>query len=97
MRFAEPFAFDFLLFDIDGTLVRRAGPHHRLALIEAVRRVTGVDTTTDGVPVHGMLDPDILTTMMRKARMSDQEIALNMPAVIECAERLRGDSARDPR
>ena len=47
------------LFDIDGTLLRRAGPHHREALVEAVRRVTGFDTTTDGIPLYGMLDPDI--------------------------------------
>src|ERR1017187_2890385 len=45
-----------VLFDIDGTLVRRAGPHHRQALIDAVRRVTGLETTTDRIPVHGMLD-----------------------------------------
>jgi beta-phosphoglucomutase-like phosphatase (HAD superfamily) len=30
-----------VLFDIDGTLVRRAGPHHREALVEAVRAPTG--------------------------------------------------------
>ena len=52
---------DLILFDIDGTLVRRAGPHHRQALVDAVRQVTGVETNTDGIPVHGMLDPDILT------------------------------------
>ena len=50
--------------DIDGTLVRRAGPHHRLALIEAIRVVAGVETTTDGIPVHGMLDPDIIRLML---------------------------------
>ena len=49
-----------VLFDIDGTLLRRAGPHHRHALIEAVRRVTGLETTLDGVPVAGMLDRGIL-------------------------------------
>jgi beta-phosphoglucomutase-like phosphatase (HAD superfamily) len=46
-----------VLFDIDGTLVRRAGPHHRIALVEAIRRVTRLETTTEGVPVAGMLDP----------------------------------------
>src|SRR5882724_11301062 len=48
-----------VLFDIDGTLVRRAGAHHREALVEAVRRTVGLETTTDGVPVSGMLDRDI--------------------------------------
>ena len=54
-----------VLFDIDGTLVRRAGPHHRAALVHGIRRVTGLETTTEGIPVQGMLDPDILTVMMR--------------------------------
>ena len=34
-----------ILFDIDGTLLRRSGPHHRDALVEAVRRVSGLETT----------------------------------------------------
>ncbi len=55
------------LFDIDGTLVRRAGPHHRRALEEAIRRVTGFDSTTDGIPLFGMLDPDIIREMLRRA------------------------------
>src|SRR6516225_12446258 len=54
-----------VLFDIDGTLVRRAGPHHREALVYGVRRVTGVETSTEGIPVQGMLDPDIVRVMMR--------------------------------
>ena len=55
------------LFDIDGTLIRRAGPHHRQALVEAIRRVTGLATTTDGIPLYGMLDPDIIREMLRQA------------------------------
>jgi beta-phosphoglucomutase-like phosphatase (HAD superfamily) len=56
-----------VLFDIDGTLIRRAGPHHREALVAAIRCTVGVETTTEGVPVAGMLDRDILATMMRRA------------------------------
>jgi beta-phosphoglucomutase-like phosphatase (HAD superfamily) len=56
-----------VLFDIDGTLVRRAGPHHRQALVHGVRKVTGWETTTEGIPVQGMLDPEILTRMMKAA------------------------------
>ena len=55
-----------VLFDIDGTLTRRTGPHHRDALVEGIRKVTGLRTTTDGIPLHGMLDPVILTRMMRR-------------------------------
>ena len=75
-----------ILFDIDGTLVRRAGPHHRQALVDAIRDVTGLETTTDGIPVHGMLDPDILRLMMRAAGWDDGRIASVMPAVIDAAE-----------
>jgi phosphoglycolate phosphatase-like HAD superfamily hydrolase len=58
-----------VLFDIDGTLIRRAGPHHRQALVDAIRRTLSVETTTEGVPVAGMLDRDILATMMTRAGM----------------------------
>lgn len=75
------------LFDIDGTLVRRAGPHHREALVHAVRRVTGLETTTDGIPVQGMLDPDILTTMMRAAGARQAGIREAMPEILRVAER----------
>jgi phosphoglycolate phosphatase len=75
-----------VLFDIDGTLIRRAGPHHRQALIAAVRRVTGLATTTDNIPVHGMLDPDILTRMMQDAGATPAQILAAMPAVIAQAQ-----------
>ena len=88
---------DLILFDIDGTLVRRAGPHHRQALVDAVRLVTGFETTTEGIPVHGMLDPDILTGMMRKAGMNGDAIARAMPDVIEAAQRLYEESVPDLR
>ncbi len=83
-----PPANALVLFDIDGTLVRRAGPHHRQALVDAVRRVTGLETTTDGVPVAGMLDPGILDTMMRNAGASRALVRESLPRVIETAERL---------
>jgi phosphoglycolate phosphatase len=74
------------LFDIDGTLIRRAGPHHREALVKAVRRTVGVKTTTDGVPLAGMLDRDILTIMMKVAGMKQAAIRAAMPEVIERAQ-----------
>jgi phosphoglycolate phosphatase len=76
------------LFDIDGTLIRRAGPHHRQALIDAVRHVTGLETTTDHIPVHGMLDPDILTRMISDAGAAPQVVRSAMPAIIEKAQAL---------
>jgi phosphoglycolate phosphatase-like HAD superfamily hydrolase len=76
-----------VLFDIDGTLVRRAGPHHRQALVHGIRRVTGLDTTTDGIPVQGMLDPIILAEMMRRAGAGRALIRQSMPEVERAAER----------
>src|SRR5690242_245004 len=75
-----------VLFDIDGTLVRRAGPHHREALVEGIRRVTGLETTTDGIPVQGMLDPDILTEMMRNAGAAPAHVRVALPEIIHAAE-----------
>jgi phosphoglycolate phosphatase-like HAD superfamily hydrolase len=76
-----------VLFDIDGTLLRRAGPHHREALVHAVRRVTGLETTTEGIPVQGMLDPDILAVMMRNAGARRPAIRASMPNIVRAAER----------
>jgi len=76
-----------ILFDIDGTLVRRAGPHHRQALVEGVRRVAGLETTTEGIPVQGMLDPDIVTAMMRRVGAPRAKIREAMPEIMHAAER----------
>jgi phosphoglycolate phosphatase len=76
------------LFDIDGTLIRRAGPHHRQVLVDAIRHVTGLDTTTEGIPVHGMLDPDILSKMMQAAGAGSSQIRRALPAIFEKAQAL---------
>jgi phosphoglycolate phosphatase len=75
-----------VLFDIDGTLLRRAGPHHRQALEEAVRRATGFRTTTEGVPVHGMLDRDILAQMLRNAGASPALTRRKMAEIVSRAQ-----------
>lgn len=56
-----------VLFDIDGTLIRRAGSHHRDALAAAIFAVTGVRTTFDGVATSGMLDRDLIRIMLANA------------------------------
>jgi phosphoglycolate phosphatase-like HAD superfamily hydrolase len=75
-----------VLFDIDGTLIRRAGPHHREALVEAVRRVTGLETTTDGIPVQGMLDGDILAEMMRREGARPAQVRRWLPEIFREAQ-----------
>jgi len=77
-----------VLFDIDGTLIRRAGPHHRQVLVDAVHQITGLKTSTDHIPVHGMLDPDILTRMMLDGGATRERVRTAMPAVIEKAQAL---------
>lgn len=77
-----------VLFDIDGTLLRRAGPHHREALIEAIRRVSGLHTTLDGIPVAGMLDRDIAAAMMRASGAGEAAIRRAMPRIVEEAQRI---------
>ena len=75
-----------MLFDIDGTLVRRTGPDHRDALSVAAREVFGVAATTEGVPVHGMLDPDILCAMLTRAGLTETAVRAAMPELQLAAE-----------
>jgi phosphoglycolate phosphatase-like HAD superfamily hydrolase len=77
-----------VLFDIDGTLIRKAGPHHREALIAAVRRATGIETTINDIPTQGMLDRDILTVMLRNAGASRALIRDRMPEIIAHAQNI---------
>ncbi len=77
-----------VLFDIDGTLVRRAGPHHRQALEDAVFAVTGLKATTNGVPVAGMLDRDIVRTMMEAAGARQTLVRANLAAIMAKAQNL---------
>jgi phosphoglycolate phosphatase len=86
-----------VLFDIDGTLIRRAGPHHRQALVDAIRGTTGIETTTEGVPVAGMLDREILKTMMLRAGMKAGQIRRAMPEIMRRAQVLYARSCPDLR
>ncbi len=74
-----------VLFDIDGTLLRGAGQHHREALVEGIRRVTGHPTTLDGISTSGMLDRDLIATMLRAAGTSARQIRISMGQIAhEC-------------
>jgi len=55
--------------------------------VAGVRKVTGVETTTEGIPVQGMLDPVILSTMMRRAGLSRAAIRQDMSEIVRAAER----------
>lgn len=75
-----------VLFDIDGTLLRRAGPEHRMALVEATTRVTGLPVSIEGIAVQGMLDGDILAMMMRSAGAPERKIRQWLPDVMKRAQ-----------
>jgi phosphoglycolate phosphatase-like HAD superfamily hydrolase len=93
----SPAAAALFLFDIDGTLIRRAGPHHRAALENALFRVTGLRATTDNIPVQGMLDRDILGEMLRAAGASRQVVNTQMARIVREAQGLYRGTCPDLR
>jgi phosphoglycolate phosphatase len=76
----------FVLFDIDGTLLSRAGPHHKEAIVEAIRVVTGRETSFDGLDTSGMLDRDLIRILLRSTRSTLREIDAWMPAIVDYAQ-----------
>lgn len=76
----------FVLFDIDGTLLSRAGPHHKQALVEAIRNVTGHETSFDGVDTSGMLDGDLIRALLYQQRAALHDIERWMPAIMQYAQ-----------
>ncbi len=79
-------ATGIVLFDIDGTLLRGAGPHHREALIEGIRLVTGIRTTLDGVATAGTLDRDLITAMLQAAGYPNGKIRAALPDIVAACQ-----------
>src|ERR1700682_5358793 len=77
-----------VLFDIDGTLIRRAGAHHRQALVDAIRDAAGIESTSEGVDTAGMLDQDILAIMMTRAGLTRTSIRRVLPEVMRAAQQI---------
>jgi phosphoglycolate phosphatase len=75
-----------VLFDIDGTLMRGAGQHHREALVEGIRRVTGHATSLDGVSTSGMLDRDLIEIMLRAGGASARQIRASMRQIADVCQ-----------
>jgi phosphoglycolate phosphatase-like HAD superfamily hydrolase len=68
-----------LLFDIDGTLLRRASKEHAAALHEAIQTVYGVDTAAIGrgpnqTDAAGRTDLEIARQLLLRANVSAQRI-----------------------
>jgi phosphoglycolate phosphatase len=79
---------DAYLFDIDGTLLNTRDGVHYHAFHNAVREVFGVDSSIDGVPVHGNTDVGILRAVLRREGVSDAVFERRLPAIVAtmCAE-----------
>jgi phosphoglycolate phosphatase-like HAD superfamily hydrolase len=82
-----------LLFDIDGTLVRRAGAAHVEALREAIREVHGVDVTRPRASISpaGRTDGEIARLLLLDAGVSARAIDERSSEVCEtcCANYVR--------
>jgi phosphoglycolate phosphatase-like HAD superfamily hydrolase len=78
----------FVLFDIDGTLIRRAGPHHKRALTEAVRLVTGNDTSLEHIPTQGMLDGELFRLMLKQSGLGEDDVAAYLPELVKVAQQV---------
>ncbi|MFL6417172.1 MAG: HAD family hydrolase [Bryobacteraceae bacterium] len=81
-----------VLFDIDGTLIRGAGPHHREALITGIRRVTGLETTMDGIATAGTLDRDLITLMLTRTGWSQTQISQALADIITACHLSYGEN-----
>jgi phosphoglycolate phosphatase len=77
---------DLVLFDIDGTLMRGAGPHHKQALIDGIRQVSGRLTSLEGVATAGMLDRDLIAGMLRAAGESERRIRNTLRETMRACE-----------
>jgi phosphoglycolate phosphatase len=75
-----------VLFDIDGTLLRGAGAHHKQALIDGIQKITGLSTHLDGIATSGMLDCDLIAAMLNAAGHPEPQIRAAMPKLIDACQ-----------
>jgi phosphoglycolate phosphatase-like HAD superfamily hydrolase len=74
---------DAYLFDIDGTILLSKDRTHRYALHRAMREVSHVEATIDGIAYHGKTDPGILRAALQRAGFSNAIINSKMPQALE--------------
>lgn len=81
MEIGRPPAKALVLFDIDGTLLKGAGTHHRDALLEGVLRVTGCRASFEGIDTAGTLDRSLISLLLRDHGPADHHMEA---IVVEC-------------
>ena len=79
-------ASHLVLFDIDGTLLRGAGPHHKMALVEGIRRVTGLNSSLDGIDTSGKLDRDLITSMLVASGATRRDVRSAMNEIVQACQ-----------
>lgn len=81
-------AADAYLFDIDGTLLNSRDAVHYFAFQSAVRAVLNVETSIEGVHVHGNTDPGIVRAVLQRAGLNNDAIDAHMPQIVAhmCSE-----------
>jgi beta-phosphoglucomutase-like phosphatase (HAD superfamily) len=88
-----------LLFDIDGTLLRRATGEHRAALHAAIVDVHGIEIPQDTVTYAGRTDLEIARSILTRAEVDAAAIDDGQGAIREAAcdhyARLVPESLRD--
>lgn len=95
---AQYFNYSAYLFDIDGTLMNvRDGTHYN-AFHSALRKIYAIDSTIDGVPVHGNTDIGILRAAVRRAGLTDSEFESRVKDAVDhmCCEIERNSAAIHP-
>lgn len=93
-----PSASSLVLFDIDGTLLRGAGPHHRDALQAGILREMQVRGTTAGIDTAGTLDRDLIALMLTGAGLSSAASAQALERIVAaCEAAYLGNCASDLR
>ncbi len=93
-----PEAQSLVLFDIDGTLLRGAGPHHKSALIAGIQRELNIATSMDGIETAGTLDCDLIRLMVHgtdRTRVLDRTTLARVTKA--CEESYLADCAADLR
>jgi phosphoglycolate phosphatase-like HAD superfamily hydrolase len=81
-------AADGYLFDIDGTLLNSRDAVHYFAFQSAVRAVLKLETSIEGVHVHGNTDPGIVRAVLQRAGLANDAIDVHIPQIVAhiCAE-----------